>query len=450
MSPPSIAIIGAGPAGLSLARILKVRLESLPPNSLDITIFERDSSQHSQTDQIGTLDLHLSTGLAAMKAAGLWEEFLKYARYDGEELVIADKNGTEMVHMTPGGGTTVGVEQSRPEIDRETLVGVLLKSVGKDCIHWGMKLKSVRDDGILEFADGSSAGPFDLVVGSDGTWSKVRPLLTSIKPRYSGICGFESLIVNPNENYPKLSRMLGRGAYFVFSESKSMMAHRLGNDNIKMNYWMQEDELYQADVMKEIGGDEDKLRKILRERYTGWLPALRNCIDASSRFRSRALYELPVGDKWEHKKGFTLIGDSAHLMTPFSGKGANAAMRDALDLADAIVDCLKNGTNLDTAVEGFETQMFPRATKVQELTMMHKVHMYGADAPIGFMVQMMDVIAEAKGKKLDDGFLRWIPIKRSVYLLAWLITSLGAFRRMVREWYWYRSVRLGWSTEDLR
>ena len=440
MSPPSIAIIGAGPAGLSLARILKVHLESLPPNSLDITIFERDSNQHSQTDQIGTLDLHLDTGLAAMKAAGLFEEFLKYARYDGEELVIADKNGTEMVHMVPGGETTAGVEQSRPEIDRETLVEVLLNSVGKDNIHWGMKLKSVREDGYLEFADGTSAGPFDLVVGCDGSWSKVRPLLTNVKPRYSGVCGFESLIVNPDEDYPELSKMLGRGAFFVFSDSKSMMAHRLGSNNIKLNYWLKEDETYHSEVMKGIGEDEEKLREILRERYAGWLPALRNCIPASSRFRSRALYELPVGDTWEHRKGFTLIGDSAHLMTPFSGKGANAAMRDALDIANAIADCLKSGGNLDAAVKDFEMQMHSRATKVQELTMMHKVHMYAADAPIGFMVGMMDVIAEAKGKNLNEGVLRWIPIKKTVYFLAWLMTSMGGFKRRLREWY--RPVRL--------
>ena len=170
-----------------------------------------------------------------MKAAGLFEEFLKYARYDGEELLIADKNGTEMVHMVPGGGTTAGVEQFRSEIDRETLVEVLLKSVGKNSIQWGKKIESVRGDGVLEFSDGYSAGPFDLNIGADGSWSKVRPLLTSVKPRYSNVCGFESLIVNPDEDYPEISKMLGRGAYFAFSGNKSMMAHRLGSNNIKLN-----------------------------------------------------------------------------------------------------------------------------------------------------------------------------------------------------------------------
>ena len=230
--------------------------------------------------------------------------------------------------------------------------------------------------------------------------------------------------------------MLGRGAHFTFSDSKSMMAHRLGDNNIKMNYWMKEDEVYHKEIMKEIDGHEDKMRTILQAHYNDWLPALRNCIEASSRFRSRALYELPVGDRWKHRKGFTLIGDSAHLMTPFSGKGANAAMRDALDLANAIADCLQQGSELDTAIQDFEAEMFERTTKVQELTMMHKIHMYAADAPVGFMVGMMDVIAEAKGKKLDEGFLRWIPIRKSVYAMAWLMTSMGGIKRRVKEWLW--------------
>ena len=215
-----------------------------------------------------------------------------------------------------------------------------------------------------------------------------------------------------------------------------MMAHRLGDNNIKMNYWMKEDESYHSNVMQGRNGDDEKLRKILQEHYSDWLPALRNCIEASGRFRSRALYELPVGDKFQHREGFTLIGDSAHLMTPFSGKGANAAMRDALDLANAIADSIQQGSSLDTAVKNFETEMFDRTTKVQELTMMHKVQMYAADAPIGFMVGMMDVIAEAKGKKLDEGVLRWIPIRKSVYAMAWLMTSLGGVKRRVKEWLW--------------
>ena len=80
--PSSIAIIGAGPAGLTLARLLQVA-----EVDVSITIFERDASPTSRLYQGGTLDLHLETGLAALKKAGLWNEALKHLRYDGEEMV---------------------------------------------------------------------------------------------------------------------------------------------------------------------------------------------------------------------------------------------------------------------------------------------------------------------------------------------------------------------------
>ena len=52
------------------------------------------------------------------------------------------------------------------------------------------------------------------------------------------------------------------------------------------------------------------------------------------------LYELPVGHTFEHKQGYTLISDAAHLMTPFAGKGVNAGMKDALELSSTIVNPL--------------------------------------------------------------------------------------------------------------
>ena len=87
-------------------------------------------------------------------------------------------------------------------------------------------------------------------------------------------------------------------------------------------------------------------------------------------------------------------------MTPFSSKTVSAAMRDAVDLANNVAVSLGTRGNLSTTFKDFEEQMFARATKVQELTMMRKVHMCAADAMIG----MMNVIAKAKGKYSDQGF----------------------------------------------
>jgi 2-polyprenyl-6-methoxyphenol hydroxylase-like FAD-dependent oxidoreductase len=73
-----IAIIGAGPAGCTLARLLVQ--EKVP---VDITIFEGEKSLDTRT-QGGTLDLHTQSGIEALKRAGLYDEFVKRARFDGE------------------------------------------------------------------------------------------------------------------------------------------------------------------------------------------------------------------------------------------------------------------------------------------------------------------------------------------------------------------------------
>jgi 2-polyprenyl-6-methoxyphenol hydroxylase-like FAD-dependent oxidoreductase len=116
--------------------------------------------------QGGSLDLHPSTGLAAIEAMGLWDEFQKHARYEGEELVFADKNGTELIHMKEA--ADIGGFEARPEIDREKLKTILLESVNPEWICWGKHLQRVTEDGILSFSDGTTEGPYDLIVGAEG------------------------------------------------------------------------------------------------------------------------------------------------------------------------------------------------------------------------------------------------------------------------------------------
>jgi len=75
MTPP-IAILGAGPSGLTLGRLLHLA-------DIDFVIFERDPSAASAWGRggSGTLDLHEGSGLLALQEAGLFEEFKKKARY---------------------------------------------------------------------------------------------------------------------------------------------------------------------------------------------------------------------------------------------------------------------------------------------------------------------------------------------------------------------------------
>ncbi|KAG8692311.1 hypothetical protein FRC11_003702, partial [Ceratobasidium sp. 423] len=175
---PRIAIVGAGPGGLTLACIL-VRHSIIP------TVFEREPSPDCR-QQGGTLDLHTHSGQQALRDAFLWDQFLKHARYDAQTMKILVKSGDIIYEDGP---SAEGEEGSRPEIDRTALRNLLLESFGPSNVKWDYTLASVEPAGDnkhdLHFKNGKVETGFDLVVGADGAWSRVRPRLTPIVPFYS-------------------------------------------------------------------------------------------------------------------------------------------------------------------------------------------------------------------------------------------------------------------------
>lgn len=417
-SLPKIAIIGAGPAGLTLARLLHV---SLP--SLKIAIYELDASPTSRPDQGGTLDLHTETGLAAIKKCLLWDEFLKYARYDGEELKISDKNATILVHMK------AGANRNRPEIDREKLKGILFAGVPREWVRWGRKLRSVNEEGRLRFdINGKEEveGPFDLVVGADGAWSKVRDRLSGIKPVYSGVSGYEMVIQEPAKMCPDVNTFVGRGGFFGSSDRKCLNAQRMGDDSLKVRSWYLSPEGRAKEDLEKFG--KEKTLEIIKERYNDWAPEITEFLRQGDLqgLKQWTLYELPVGHQWEHKEGFTLIGDAASLSTPFSGEGVNKAMKDALELAELIEksqDIDKNLT-LDQAVKLYEQEMFPRARKLQETTMMNKQNVFGPAAPIGIITGFLKIIAK-DSSSIPMKVLGTRPFLAAVHSYFWILQQAG-------------------------
>jgi 2-polyprenyl-6-methoxyphenol hydroxylase-like FAD-dependent oxidoreductase len=423
--PPSIAIVGAGPAGLTLARLLL-----LSPHPINFTIFEHDASPHSRAFQGGCLDLHPAGGLKALKAMELEEQAAPLLRYEGEELVIADLNGCELVHMTEAAGT--GERASAPEVDREKLKELILGAVGQERVKWGKHLVRVDEEKRqLEFRDGSVEGPFDLVVGADGAWSKVRNVLTDVKPVYSGVGGFEARIERPDEQYPEISKLIGKGSYFAYSGGRSCNVQRQDDKSYKIGLWVKREEAFIDELSPGDAIDQEVLKLRMLAEYKDWAPELRHVIKTATLTRKWKLWELPVGTTWDHRKGFTLLGDAAHLATPFAGLGVNAAMSDCMDLADQINDALANGSSLDGAVEKYEKLMFPRALKVQQDTMRNKIGGFADDGPIGLISKYIGVFAEESGYPLDKGLLSYVPVTRSVYGLLYAKSCLHAVRKWV-------------------
>ncbi|CAN5449542.1 hypothetical protein BH11MYX1_BH11MYX1_32280 [soil metagenome] len=170
-----VAIIGAGLGGLMLARVLYV-------NGILSTIYEGDASPMARA-QGGMLDIHDNNGQRALADAGLFEQFLGLVHRGGQQTRVLDASA-QVLFDDPDDGTG-----GRPEVRRGDLRQLLLDSVPADTIQWGKRLTAVASLGAgrhaLTFADGTTVAT-QLLVGADGAWSKVRPLLSDVKPEYCG------------------------------------------------------------------------------------------------------------------------------------------------------------------------------------------------------------------------------------------------------------------------
>lgn len=413
---PSIAIIGAGPAGCTLARLL-IRA------SIHVTIFEGESSSGIRA-QGGSLDLHTDTGLKALEEAGLMVEYEKYARYDGEAINLTDKNLKSFVKL---GGTTKATSRGRPEVDREKLRKILLESLPKDTIQWNCRLRSInREDLSLQFHHGVERG-FDLIVGADGAWSKVRPALTSVQPVYVGVGGYDMYIDDVENRFPDLYTLANRGSIFGYSDGKSITGQQKGDGSFIVYATSARDEHW----MKECGYDVNNVvdvKRALKEEYHDWAEALLKLTQVANQkdLTPRSLYMLPIGHRWDHRTGVTLIGDAAHLMTPHAGEGVNTAMHDSLNLANAIIRASKgfkvekpSVKYLDEEVRLFEEEMFARAAPVQR-------HSYQSTEDMFF----------TPGAP-DSSVARYVRRALSNHWLVRLLVPLWFVRLSLRLFFWW-------------
>lgn len=104
------------------------------------------------------------------------------------------------------------------------------------------------------------------------------------------------------------------------------------------------------------------LEGLIRE-YSGFADEILDLFRASNEhFAIRPIHALPVGHCWTHRKGLTLIGDAAHVMSPFGGEGVNNAMLDAAELARL----LATDSPWDDAVMEYEASMFARVAESAE------------------------------------------------------------------------------------
>ena len=338
-----IAIIGAGLGGLTLARVLHI-------HGIAATIYEGEPSAQSRP-QGGQLDIHDYNGQLALKAAGLCDAFLSIIHVGGEASRVLDKAGTVLLDE-PDDGT-----RARPEVQRGDLRNILLGSLPPDTIRWGKRLSAAEPLGDgrhrLTFADGASIET-DLLIGADGAWSKVRPLLSAAVPSYTGMAFIETYLHEADTRHRAAAAAVGAGALFALAPNKGVLAHRETNTVLHAYIALRKPEHWLADLAR----DSDVRARVLAE-FADWAPGLTALItDSDTPPILRPIHALPIEHRWERTRGVTLLGDAAHLMSPFAGEGANLAMFDGAELGKAIA---AHPDDLEAGLRAYEEDVFPRS-----------------------------------------------------------------------------------------
>lgn len=252
--------------------------------------------------------MHEDSAQLALQEAGLYEEFLANSRPDGEVLKIFTPYGKVLLDENENYGVGRPDEmKNRPEIDRVLLRGILMDSLTPDSIQWGRKLIKVEpvenDKYDLHFQDSIETG-FDIVIGADGTWSKTRPLLSDMRPHYSGVTGLDVTITDADNLSPDQGKRCGGGMCLTIGVNKGILAQKNGNGTIRVYAFQRCPEHWHKECGIDWTDTEPAKQRLMEEYYGDWDQGAKNMIiKADKEIIVRPMYMLPIGFNWHHRPG---------------------------------------------------------------------------------------------------------------------------------------------------
>ncbi|WP_134765153.1 NAD(P)/FAD-dependent oxidoreductase [Nocardioides sp. 1609] len=363
---PHISVVGAGLGGLTLARVLHL-------NDIGVTVYDADPAPHSRS-QGGQLDLHEHNGQLALQKANLMEEFRAIIHRGGGAQRVLARDGSVLAELPDDGS------MSSPEALRGDIRRILLESLPEGTVQWGKKLDhaATLGDGRheLTFADGSTVES-DVLVGADGTWSKVRDLLSNEKPTYAGVSYVDTFLHDVEVRHPAAAAAVGPGAMYALTPGKGFLAHREAGDVIHTYVVLSRPEDWFTDI---DFSEPVATRARIAAEFDGWATELTALIaDADTAPVLRSIHQLPDSHRWSRTEGVTLLGDAAHVTLP-GGEGANIAMLDGAELGEAIAE---HTDDIEGALAAYEEVMFDRAENEAKAARETIDLIFGDRAPMG-------------------------------------------------------------------
>lgn len=388
-----IAIVGGGPGGLTLARLLQTK-------DVTVKIYERDFNPNARV-QGSPLDLHEESGLAALEEAQLLDAFKSNFLPGADKKQIVDPNARVFLsdHETKP-DENFGHPGFRPEIDRGTLRRILLDSLLPGSMVWNSHFLFMEQRGEgwnLHFKDGSIIYA-DIVIAADGANSRIRPYITDIKAFYSGITMLEGNICNARETAPQVYSFLKGGKIMAFGNGNNILAGQKANDEIGFYASFEANENWATACGLDFS-DKKQVLQWFQTQYSDWSNLWSAFFEAAETpFIPRPIYCMPLDQSWEAQPNLTMLGDAAHVMPPFAGEGVNMAMLDALEL----YQCLTSGlpTDLREAIGTYETKMRKRAAVAGFESLENGKRMHSATA-LNDLLELFRLLEETATPKTD-------------------------------------------------
>jgi p-hydroxybenzoate 3-monooxygenase len=365
-----VAIMGGGPAGLMLGRLLELR-------GIDSVILEgRDRSYVEQRVRAGvleqaTMDLMDEVGLGArMHAEGLVHEGVEL-RFDGEGHRVALKELT---------GRAISI-YGQQEVVKD-LIEARLAS-GLPLLFQVSDVSVDPEAGVVRYThDGSShALEADLIAGCDGSHGVCRPTIADVLTVYE-------------REYP--FGWMGILAHAAPTSDELIYAHHPRGFALASLRSPSVSRLYLQCEPDEQPWDDDRIWEELDTRFG--MPVNRGEIFDKGVTPMRSFVVEPM----QHEKLF-LAGDAAHIVPPTGAKGLNTAMADVYLLAHSFGSPERLARYSDVALR--------RVWRVQHFSwwMTSMLHRFAGDDDFQMRLQLSQlaytVSSEAQATALAENYV---------------------------------------------